>query len=236
VNYVSIKIEKHVIQTVNFRKEMKILIGYHQRSGSTLLQHILNEHSQIRSYSDVNSLLLLPALLTGHKPNGIICVKPLDVFFMIESDKFYGVFDKFVWLARDPRDSYLSAFEVKFAYNFWIPGRKLRGIDIGLLKRWRIIYKQYFNNYPRWHLVRYEDLVTKPRQVLQQLYDYLDVPYEDVYPFKKHNLLSGGDPKLRKTKNIHSSSVSRYKNQMDQQQQLVFLWLLRKEMSVLGYF
>lgn len=215
---------------------MKILIGYYQRSGSTLLQHILNEHSQIRSYSDVNSLLMLPLFLTGHKPNVNVCVKPLDIFFMIDNDKFYGVFDRFVWLARDPRDSYLSAFEVKFAYNFWLPGKKLRGIDIGLLKRWRLIYKQYFNNSHRWHLVRYEDLVTKPHQVLQRLFRYLEVPYENVYPFKKHNLLSGGDPKLRKTKNIHTSSVTRYKNEMALGQQMVFRWLLRREMLVLGYF
>ncbi|KPL08226.1 hypothetical protein AMJ86_01480 [bacterium SM23_57] len=214
---------------------MKILIGYHQRSGSTLLQHILNQHSQIRSFSDVNSLGILPALFMGYEPPGNVCVKPLDIFFMLDSEKFYGLFDKFIWLARDPRDAYLSAFEVRFAYNFWFPGKKLRGIDIGLLRRWRRIYRQYFHNSSRWHLVRYEDLVTHPGGVVGKLFAYLGVPSEDVVSFDKHNILSGGDPKLRKTKSIHNRSVFRYKRQMPKRQQKVFKWFLRSEMRLLGY-
>jgi hypothetical protein len=214
---------------------MKILIGYQQRSGSTLLQHILNEPSQIRSYSDANSLLVLPRILSGYKPVGNVCIKPLDVFFMIEGDTFYEKFDKYIWLARDPRDSYISAIEVRFANNFWLPGKKGRGIDVGLLRRWRLIYRQYFRNSRQWHLVRYEDLVTKPKWVLQKLSLFLGVPYEDVYPFKKHRLLSGGDPKLRKTGTIHKRSLTRYKNQIPQRQQKVFNWYLRREMRKLGY-
>lgn len=214
---------------------MKILIGYYQRSGSTLLQHILNEHSQIKSFSDVSSLFLLPTLMSGYDPNGNVCIKPLDVFFLINNERFYEKFDKFIWLARDPRDSYLSAFDVKFAYNFWFPGRKIRGIDVGLLKRWRLIYNQYFKNTRRWHLVRYEDLVTNPKKVLRKLFRYLELPFEDVYPFPKHNLLSGGDPKLRKTNSIHKKSVNRYREQMSSSQQKVFNWFLRREMRKLGY-
>ncbi len=214
---------------------MKILIGYHQRSGSTLLQHILNEHTQIRSFSDLNSLLLIFPILAGYEPNGHVCIKPLDILFLMAKDSFYKRFEKFIWLSRDPRDSYLSAFEVRFAYNFWLPGRKVRGVDIGLLHRWRLIYQQYFQNKHRWHLVRYEDLVTKPKEVLIRLFQYLEVPYENVFPFKQHNLLSGGDPKLRKTRTIHRKSVTRYETQMPKRQQMVFRWLLRREMRQLGY-
>jgi len=214
---------------------MKILIGYHQRSGSTLLQHILNEHSQIQSYSDLNSLLVIPALMAGYEPPKSVCVKPLDVFFMFRNKKIYERFDKYIWLARDPRDSYLSALEIKFAYNFWFPGKKIRGIDVGLLKRWRVVYRHYFKNSHIWHLVRYEDLVTKPKEVLTNLFEYLEVPFEDVYPFGSFNLLAGGDPKLMKTGTIHKKSVSRYKNQMAKKQQRVFSRLLKREMRWLGY-
>ena len=214
---------------------MKILIGYFQRSGSTLLQHILNKHSLIRSYSDFSSFLVLPLIIAGVKPYSRICIKPLDIFFMIRKEGFYNKFDKFVWLARDPRDSYLSAFEIKFAYNFWLPGKKLRGIDLGLLRRWQLIYHQYFKYPERWYLLRYEELVTKPKEVLSGLFQYLQVPYEDIYPFEKHNLLSGGDPKLRKTKTIHKKSIFRYKKQMPKKQQRVFIWFLNKEMKKLGY-
>ena len=154
---------------------------------------------------------------------------------MIKSESFYDKFDKFIWLARDPRDSYLSAFEIKFAYNFWFPGKRLRGIDVGLLRRWRLIYHQYFRNPKRWFLVRYEDLVSRPESVLVRLFNYLEVPYEPVYPFQKHNILSGGDPKLRKTASIHKKSIFRHRLQMPRRQQRVFKRLLGLEMQQLGY-
>lgn len=216
---------------------MKILIGYHQRSGSTLLQHMLNGHSKIRSFSDANSFLLLPALLSGYTPEGNICIKPMDNFFLFRSRLLYRRFDKFIWLARDPRDSYLSALEAGFAYgsSLWLPGKKLHGIDVGLLHRWKRVYRQYFQLKNRWHLVRYEDLVSNPDPVLHDLFEYLDLLYEKVYPFERFNLAAGGDPKLVKTKTVHRKSVQRYKERMTAAQQRVFKKLLGKEMRALGY-
>ncbi len=215
---------------------MKILIGYYQRSGSTLLQHILNEHSQIRSYSDISSLFVLPAILFGYQPQGHVCIKPLDIFYNLRSQSFYRRFDKFLWLARDPRDSYLSALEVNYAYNFWLPGPKVRGIDVGLLRRWRLIYRHYFQHQHDWHLLRYEDLVTTPEPTLRALFDYLELPHEQIYPFSEFQWLpAGGDPKLRDTATIHDHSASRYQVEMPARQQRVFTRFLREEMRQLGY-
>ncbi|HKJ26371.1 MAG TPA: sulfotransferase [Anaerolineales bacterium] len=217
---------------------MKILIGYHQRSGSTLLQHILNGHSKIRSYSDANSFLVLPALLSGYTPEENVVVKPMDNFFLWRPRMMYRRFDKFIWLARDPRDSYLSSLEVGYAYgsSLYLPGKKLHGVDVGLLQRWKRVYKQFFNNRSRWHLVRYEDLVNNPEPVLHDLFEYLELPYEQVYPFKeKFNLAAGGDPKLSKTKTIHRKSVHRYLTGLSKLQQRVFRKFLGKEMKSLGY-
>jgi len=216
---------------------MRILIGYHQRSGSTLLQHILNSHSQVRSFSDANSLLVLPILLAGYSPGGNICIKPVDNFFLFRPRLLYRRFEKFIWLARDPRDSYLSALEVGFAYgsSLWLPGKKLHGVDVGLLKRWKRVYREYFLHPARWHLVRYEDLVRDAKPVLQQLFAYLELPYEQVYPFKPFNRAAGGDPKLRKTRTIHAKSVRRYREELSHLQQRVFKKFLGKEMKALGY-
>lgn len=216
---------------------MKILIGYHQRSGSTLLQHILNAHSRVRSYSDASSFLVLPSLLAGYEPVENVVVKPMDIFFLWRPRLFYRRFDKFIWLARDPRDSYLSSLEVGFAYgtSLYLPGKKLHGIDVGLLKRWKRVYQQFFSSRSRWHLVRYEDLVSDPDPVLEQLFEYLDLPYEKVYPFEKFNLVHGGDPKLAETKTIHKKSVQRYKEKLNALQLRVFKKFLGKEMKALGY-
>ena len=190
---------------------MKILIGYHQRSGSTLLQHILNAHSHLRSFSDANSLLVLPALLAGYKPVENVVVKPMD--------------------------TYLSALEVGYAYgtSLYLPGKKLYGIDVGLLKRWKRVYQQFFSSRSRWHLIRYEDLVTDPDPVLKDLFEYLELPYERVYPFERFNLAAGGDPKLSKTNTIHRNSVQRYKQKLNALQIRVFKKFLGKEMKALGY-
>lgn len=215
---------------------MKILIGYHQRSGSTLLQHLLSEHSRIRSYSDLSSLGILPLLLMGYTPDEPICVKPIDVFFTVSFPRLYRVFDKFIWLARDPRDSYLSALEVKYAYNFWLPGKKIRGIDVGLLRRWKIIYNTYFQYQDRWHLVRYEDLVEDQEKTLQGIYQYLNLPYEAVDRFRQfHWLRQGGDPKLRNTSRVHRNSVRRFLKEMSPGKQKVFTRFLGEEMRTLGY-
>ena len=161
----------------------------------------------------------------------------MDILYLISIRLIYRRFDKFIWLARDPRDSYLSALEVGFAYgsSLWLPGKKLHGIDIGLLKRWKRIYRQYFRKRNRWHLVRYEDMVQNPKMVLKHLFDYLELPFEGVYPFEPFNRAAGGDPKLSKTRTIHRKSVQRYKDNLTALQKRVFKKFLGKEMKALGY-
>lgn len=201
-----------------------------------MLQHILNQHSKIQSFSDVNSLLALPAVLSGIRPKVHWCVKPIDTFFLFRPYLFYRRFDKFIWLARDPRDAYLSAQEAGYKYFVWSSLRKRNGIDVGFLQRWKRIYRQYFRRPRRWHLIRYEDLVRRPAQVMHGLFSYLGVPFERVYPFEDFNWwAAGGDDKLLQTTTIHSKSMGRYKQQMSRPQLRIFKRLLGREMTALGY-
>lgn len=214
---------------------MKILIGYSMRSGSTLLQHILNGHSMLRSYSDLSSFWMLVRSLTGFKPAGHVCIKPMDLLYLQSSINFYRHFDRFIWLARDPRDSYLSAIESGYAYLFWPPGRKCEGIDAGLLKRWRCIYRHYFEHPERWYLVKYEDLVTSPDKTLKKLLDHLHLPYEKLYPFEPFDRLHGGDFKIANHTNLTSESARRHQRELNSRQNTLFSRLLREEMKMLGY-
>ncbi len=215
-----------------------ILIGYAMRSGSTLLQHILNEHSRIQAYSDFNSLFVLPPALAGMRSNLNRVVKPLDLFYVYTRIPFYERFDKFVWIARDPRDSYLSAEEAGpvYKYLFWLPGERRHDIDLGLLERWKRTYHHYFDDEKRWHLIRYEELVTRPHKILKGLFSYLEVPFEKVYPFRRFHLLrAGGDYKLRNTKDIHSKSVARHRGHLSDAQQSLFHKILGLQIEQLGY-
>ena len=102
---------------------MRILIGYSMRSGSTLLQHILDQHSAVRSYSDISSFPALASAWLGLPSKGHCLLKPMDLFYLLPGNKFFASFDRNVWLVRDPRDSYLSAVESGYAYLFWPLGK-----------------------------------------------------------------------------------------------------------------
>lgn len=204
------------------------------RSGSTLLQHILHQHPAIRSYSDLNSLLVLPPLICG-VPMDNVCVKPMDLFFLGRSIAFRKRFDRFVWIARDPRDSYVSSIEYKWASAFCSKGRKVNGISTGLLTRWQRVYRHYFNSPESWHLVRYEDLTTHPEETTARLLDYLGLPQHNILEFDQFKGLGGGDMKLRKENSVHRKSVYRFRKALTRDQQQVFADMLAPEMEQLGY-
>ena len=213
---------------------MRILIGYSMRSGSTLLQHILHQHPNLKSYSDLNSLLILPQLLCGSAVEDI-CVKPMDVFFLGRKIPMKDRFDRFVWITRDPRDSYVSSLEYKWASAFWPKGPRRAGVSTGLLKRWKRIYRHYFENSDRWHLVRYEDLAQNPAETTEHLLRYLGLPEANVLEFDRFRGLSGGDLKLRKERSVHRKSVHRFRKALSREQQGVFRDMIGEEMAALGY-
>lgn len=205
------------------------------RSGSTLLQHILGCHSMLRAVGDITSFIPLIRILVGLKPNYNICIKPMDLLYLQNKVNFYKYFDKYLWIARDPRDSYLSAIESGYAYLFWPRGKIISGIDIGLLKRWRLIYQHYFQHAEVWYLIRYEDLVVNPPLTLTRILNYLELPYETLLPFKQPHMIHGGDYKIRTSSTISIHSLYRHKRELKRGQIEVFNNYLSNEMRILRY-
>lgn len=214
---------------------MRILVGYSMRSGSTLLQHILDQHSEVRACSDVSSLPSLAAAWLGLRKRGYRLIKPVDLLYLLPGSRQYRGFDRYVWLARDPRDSYLSAVESGYAYLFWPRGKKEEGIDVGLLKRWKQIAQRYLHSPEKWHLVRYEDLVRDPDTTLAALLEHIALPPEQLLPFSRFNLLKGGDYKLRSTTTVTTKSLHRHTRQLSTAQQHVFDTYLGQELEAFGY-
>jgi hypothetical protein len=213
----------------------RILIGYSMRSGSTLLSHVLGQHSQIESYSDLSAFGALARLAMKPSPGRHLCVKPMDVFYLSQHPRLMPQFNRFVWLTRDPRDSYLSTVESGYAYLLWPPGRRIVGIDTGLLRRWQRITQRYLACPDLWHRVRYEELTSRPDEVLGSLFDYLGIPSEELLPFDRFKLRRGGDYKIRDSSNIHSSSVQRWKAELNDEQRELFASMLGPTMKKLGY-
>ncbi len=213
---------------------MRLLIGYSMRSGSTLLQHVLGHHSKLRSFSDLSSIPMLASLTLGWRPQNIV-LKPLDLIYLYPQLSPAGLFDKFVWLSRDPRDSYLSTVDSSYAYLFWPRGEQQCGIDIGLLERWKRVYQAYFEHKDQWHKVRYEDLVERPEQTLDALYAYLGLDAEIPQRLQNFSLLSGGDYKLAQQDRIHSASAGRFESELSAEQLQIFEQHIGEEMRALGY-
>ena len=213
----------------------RILIGYSMRSGSTLLQHILDQHSEIRSYSDLSSVPQLARMKLGHSVESHVCVKPMDVVYLRRRPTLEAQFDKRIWLARDPRDSYLSARSSGYAYLLWPPGRRIHGIDVGLLRRWKRIYRRYFDHADQWHLVKYESLVRDPDRVIGDLLDYLELPPESLLPFEPFQMRKGGDYKLTQTTTVNPQSAGRHRQRLTAAQQELFREYCGDEMGKLGY-
>ena len=214
---------------------MRILVGYSMRSGSTLLQHILDQHSAVRSSSDLSSFPVLASACLGLPCPGVRLVKPVDLMYLVPSRKLENRFDRHLWLVRDPRDSYLSTVESGYAYLLWPKGKKRQGIDLGLIKRWKRIAGRYLQNPDKWHLIRYEDLVQDPDSTLRHLLDYLDLPSERLLPFSRFNLLKGGDYKIRKTSTVNQKSKQRFLRQMSPEQMELFASCVQEEMEAFGY-
>lgn len=213
----------------------RILIGYSMRSGSTLLGHVLGQHSLIDSYSDISAFGALARLAMKQAPDRHLCVKPMDIFYLSRHPGLMQTFDRFIWLTRDPRDSYLSTVESGYAYLLWPPGRRVAGLDTGLLHRWRRITGNYLARPDLWRLVRYEDLASDPQGTLQELFDYLGIPAEELLPFERFNLRHGGDYKIRQSWTVHASSVERWRSRLNEEQRGVFASVLGPTMKALGY-
>lgn len=214
---------------------MKVLIGYSMRSGSTLLQHILGGHSQLRAFSDLSSMGVLAPILSGLPVGGNLCVKPMDLLYLQSKVDFYRHFDRFIWITRDPRDSYLSAVESGYAYWFQRPGPQEEGIDVGLLRRWGRIHRHLFEHRRRWHLVKYEDLAKNPEPVLTRIQDYLQLPQEQLLPYRPFSRFHGGDFKLSQRPRVQADSVQRHRQRLNAAQRGVFQRHLGEALQALGY-
>ena len=214
---------------------MRILIGYSMRSGSTLLQHILDGHSAIDAYGDLSSIPAFWRCWVDRVSQRNVCIKPMDVLYLQQRVNFYAHFDKFIWLSRDPRDSYLSTIESGYAYLMWRKGEQREGIDLGLLRRWQRIYRHYLERPERWHLVRYEDLVSDPVPTVKGILDHLELSYEKLFPFPRFKRRHGGDYKITEHKNVTAKSKARYLREMSPAQLDVFDAMLGTEMAALGY-
>lgn len=217
-----------------------ILIGFHRRSGSTLMKSLMSMFEDINIYGETPSIpVLLRSVLGRGKVEDNTCVKPIDAFYLhpVVGYDYFDWFDKFVWISRIPMDTYLSDIGTGYMYLSYLSREEREGIRVKFFERWKRIYKHYFDNKDKWYLVRYEELTHDPYKVLNKLSDYLGLDY-DHHNFDLDKLdirWDGGDTKILSTDTIHAQSRFRYEDEMTESQIELFRENLGSEMEELGY-
>lgn len=225
------------------------------RSGSTLLQQILDSHSKI--YSPPEPWLILPlSIIRKHNykveyasdhsgtainqflnriPNGDEIFKQacrqfvLYIYdkalkqvnkkiFIDKTPRYYYILDflsnifpdsKFIVLLRHPLDIFVSLRDTFYGGNNQMTLNQSGDSIIGAQKIAQFLDKKIKNR----KIVRYEELVKSPFQIIKDLCLFLGVDYEDNminYGDFKHNY-GFGDPKIKKYKFPHSKSINQWK-------------------------
>ncbi len=218
-----------------------VLLGYHRRSGSTLLMNLMKAFDSLTIYGEMPSIPIMMRYILGNaRVNNNICAKPMDLFYLLYPEnfkKFYKSFDKFVWITRVPMDTYLSEIETGYMYLSYLSRKEVEGIRTKFFERWKKVYSHYFANEEKWHLIRYEDLTTDPARTFERLSEYLDLDHSpdklelDILDIK----WDGGDTKILNTDGIHTNSTFRYEEDMTDKQIELFVDELGEEMRRLGY-
>ncbi|HEX6290282.1 MAG TPA: SDR family NAD(P)-dependent oxidoreductase [Herpetosiphonaceae bacterium] len=124
---------------------------------------------------------------------------------------------RYVHLVRHPYSVIESLVRVRF-YTFFGPviyGRDDVDPHVVAEKVWVMCNQNMLDFFKqidpaRYHFVRYEDLVSQPRRVMQDVCDFLELPFDEAvlqpYDHRKERMISGiGDPNILRHNTIESA-------------------------------
>ncbi|MCI4667503.1 MAG: sulfotransferase [Bacteroidia bacterium] len=202
-----------------------ILIGGCARSGTTILTSVLSSHndifacprelglfSKLERKSDGQIIAvridrLYRSLLVNRippnakrwlekSPNNVRSIKEIDEYF---SGRF-----KFIHIIRDGRDVVLSVHPTQ-KDRYWVePQRWVEDVSKGL----------EYAQHPNVHQLKYEDLVMKPDKSIEELCDFLEIPFspeiqnwQSNATVRRHNAYRNGLQPLQ------ASSIEKWKQE-----------------------
>lgn len=124
----------------------------------------------------------------------------------------------FVNVIRNPLDALASLNEAGFKKT--IPQEFVR--KMALYKKYLEKTYAFIEKYPELSFtIRYEDLTINPRETLTELLSFLGESYDEamLQEFFSHHRKAGiEDPKVAKTRSIHTQSIHRWKKDLSEEQ------------------
>ena len=141
----------------------------------------------------------------------------------------------FVFMVRNPLDTLSSLKEVGFEKA--VPSEIEGKVELYLTYMNKGL--DYFKKNPsRSLVVRYEDLVQKPSQEIESIVNFLGENFEDrmLTNFSKPERGKGiEDPKVRHSFSIHSTSINRWRSDLNSEQELMIRSRCREVNKYFGY-
>lgn len=160
---------------------------------------------------------------------------PENLLYLPQWHQLLGDNFNFVHVVRNPLDTLASLNEAGFRKT--IPEAFEDKVEL---------YHEYLDAAQRFNddskvkalLVRYEDLVAAPRETLTRLLSQLGETYDEcmLEGFYQQQRRSGlEDQKVSHTRSIHAHSISRWKNDLNPQQQQLVISRLEPWFRIFGY-
>ncbi|MCE2928428.1 MAG: sulfotransferase [Candidatus Caenarcaniphilales bacterium] len=141
---------------------------------------------------------------------------------------------KIIYLVRDGRDTVNSLMKMP-----WRPQ--------GLLNNSRF-WKQYvtigtrlqnkYSSQPQsFKTIKYEDLLTLPKQTLKEICQFIELPYEESLSKQNENVFSEWEAswKHKASEELDSTRIGAWQKELSDQDQILINWHLSKSLKALGY-
>lgn len=202
------------------------------RSGTTLLEQIISNHSSVGPAGELRYWMENgPAALRNLDNLDKFTEEYLNIYDKVlpgmarVTDKmplnlrFLGLIScglplsKIVWIKRDPMDTCFSIYTTPFtdppifSYNLYNIGYVFRKY-MELMEHWKAVLPE-----GTFYEVQYEELVSNQEEVTRGIFDYLGLPFEEATLSPESNSAAVRTPSsLQVRKPVYTSSVARWKN------------------------
>lgn len=189
---------------------------------------------KIRTLAEVVKYIYNKEAKNHNKEN--VFVKEVRTYNFLPFIKDNFTSSKFIWLVRDPRDMVLS----------WSKSPVHRGDIVRASKIWREDQQKTIELYEKlkhtqtFLLVKYEDLITNQKEVLNSICDFLDVDFEkSMIEFHKNKMSIANAGKTDNWKNLNKEIIvnnsKKYLENFSKEQIQYIEYICQEEMDYFGY-